>query len=265
MFRKTKKSLDRNKKHALTYDTARTFDDLCTLGALWADNDRKESMGNADVRTGVNLYEMTDGLDWIRPIVSFLNRKGWLSNMTQPGKLFPARLFKTDKDFTAEANRQKTAPYDFNPQFNSATMVRGKYSLIQRAYYGGFMSKRLANRVEAALSDDVRLVLIRSDKPKQQAQVVRGCLKYMTVYAKNGVPMCKESEAFDAMPEEEQVRAPLLRSTYFSALGELSDLKTEMPHFRENMSDFTMVAVMDKHWNDNAYMWTKLVQVFSAL
>jgi len=244
----------------LTFASVKSFKDLCILGELWANNERKESLGNKNVRQHINLYEMTEGRDWIRPIVAFLNRKGWFSTMTQPAREFPTRVFRNmalwEEDNARNANSK--SPYNFNPPFNAKTMIKGNFTTIQRAFYSGFMSKVMANRLQRALARDPFLLMVRSDKPQRQTQLLnKSCNRFITVIAKDGVPLCKET-----LLSEQDSSLPFLHGTYFTAQGSLADVKDELPNFRDRFNNYVNVSVMDKRWNDNSYMWNKLVQLF---
>ncbi len=63
---------------------AKTFEDLCKLGAMYANDEINEYPGWSHV-SGQNLYEMAGRHEWIKYIICDYNTNGFFTRMSQPG------------------------------------------------------------------------------------------------------------------------------------------------------------------------------------
>lgn len=194
-----------------------------------------------------NLYELTGEYEWIKPIMRQYNLLGFFTRGSQPGDSYPVKIHSSHHDFM-------TGGTDY---------LEGNYTCMQRANVGGFMLHDMAQYVSNAIESDLR--------------ISSNDIKYITAPFKDGVLM-----------EDECNKVQQMSSSYFQdgsrgwhdAVQKHNDFK-EVPHVPVSYfiddgqclnpfdfplldtTQFKYINICDIHWNDNSYLWTKLLDVLT--
>lgn len=260
-------------------DKAKTFEELYQL--------RAKHVSRKNV-----LYELKGDKEWIAQVIHLYNKLGFVTCISQPGKLEPDPENPVCKSHWHYMMMKCSMYHPHRPgkvcrKRKNADTIMEKYliktndyhEIGQRASVSGYMMRDMAEKLYEKLRTNqnliVRISCIEERVPEE--------LTCMTITFKNGEPMFKDLKdcdekakklGLDKLFDEDEnfKKIPDIFSTHFSEgcyspNGFSYSFKDKLPNLDKDLFKDNVVVkfqIMDKRWNDNSLLWTELLDAIQG-
>lgn len=189
----------------------------------------------------VNFVELVGNNEWIKDIILDLNKMGFYTYTSQPGRISGnAVVFKTKYD------------RKHNIEENIISNCDDKFCRKQRAYIRGYMDADMATYVVNKFVDD-EFIYARSTNHNG---IIDDKIKLGSVVFKNNEPLVYE------MSDETDITKIIDSSeTYNLAIPLHRPIIMMHEDITFNHNNIVEFDIVDIRWNENSYMWNKLHDV----
>lgn len=207
-----------------------TFSDLCNY------------MADKLTKDPSILYEVCEG---IKQIICEYNRLGFLTCTSQPGREYDSIMYKSEY----HRYRERTAENILCPVIRK-----------QRAYVAGYMKSQMADFIFNKLQYDPYLYVRTSNNDRP----VNFDIKFGSVHFHDGEPVLTESKEQWSFEETRNTpdahwsfnfNRPVDRFPFCLVFGQ------EYPDI--DPTDIIRFDIVDIRWNQNDYLWTKLLEIIN--